>query len=134
MRQNYSKTRHYLSRTNGHIEYYNVPLLRWYREQMNLTVHAVGVAIGMNPDTCAKVFKGLASHKQLWRIAEFVAARLSLRMNDVWVLLHDTSLRTTEEFDRAVFSRKAVRSSGPARVGAHRPAPKNGGTYTRVRG
>lgn len=125
MRRNYSNKRRNSSRTAKPIEYYNVPLLHRYREVEELTVNGVGTAIGMNPDTVRQVFKGTASHKQLWRVKEFLKAD--------WAMLHDLSIRTRDELDRAVLSRKAVRSSGSAVVGVTQTrSVKRGATYTRV--
>ena len=109
----------------GKIDYYNLDLLHRYREAAGLTVNGVGTAIGMNPDTVRQVFKGTASHKQLWRVKEFLKAD--------WALLHDLSIRTRDELDRAVLTRKAVRSSGSAVVGVSQTrSVKRGGTYTRL--
>lgn len=133
MRQNYSKARRNSSSPIRAVKYYNVALLHHYRERADLSVHAVGKAIGMNPDTASKVFKGQASQKQLWRVAEFLAARLSLVVVEMWALLHSLNIRTRDELDRAVFSRKAVRSSGTAKVGVSQSrSVERGGTYTGV--
>jgi len=125
MRRNYSNARQNIGIPGYAGPYYNVALLHRYRERVGLTVHAIGVAIGMNPDTCAKVFKGRASHKQVWRVAVFLKAD--------WAKLHDLSIRTSDELDRAVFTRKAVRSSGSVAVGVSQTRPvRRGGTYTRA--
>lgn len=133
MRRNYSRRSRNSSSTDSAVSYYNVAVLHRYREISGLTVHAVGNAIGMNPDTCSKVFKGHASQKQLWRVAGFFAAKLSMRVVEMWIQLHNLSLRTRDEIDRAVFPEKAVRSSGPARVGVSQArSVKRERTYRRV--
>lgn len=110
------------SRNNGH--YYNLDLLDWCRETAELTVHGVAVKLGMNRDTARQVFKGKASYKHVWKVAQF--------FNLSWRDLHDLDL---VEFDRAVLNgySRSVRSSGPSPVGGRRPAPLNAPTYTRAR-
>lgn len=75
--------------------YYNVPLLNWFRENNDLTVHGTAVKMRMNRDTAIRVFDGRASQKQVWRVARF------FKVN--WSLLHDLELPPSE-FHRAVLN------------------------------
>src|SRR5690242_17839607 len=110
--------------------HYRHDLLKWRMSQMGFTpnrlaAHSLFVGpLTVHEDTVWRALEGeCGTIKKLWAIAEILNLDFSYLFN--------FDLRTTE-FDRAVLSRKAVRSSGSAVVGVSQArSVKRGGTYTR---
>lgn len=72
-------------------------------------------------DTVSRAISGdCRTLTKLWAIFIIVAKVISFEFAE---LFNVDRPDPNSEIDRAVFTRKAVRSSGPARVGARRPAP-----------
>lgn len=70
-------------------------------------------------DTVSRAISGdCRTLTKLWVIFTVIAGFNSFEFSELFMFD-----RSDSELDRAVFTRKAVRSSGPARVGARRPAP-----------
>lgn len=88
MRRNFSHN----SKYPGH---YRQDMLHWFRERMELSVSAVAVAAGVNKQTTQRVFDGVATQKQVWRIARYFKID--------WAMLHDLNLPFTE-FHRAALN------------------------------
>lgn len=77
MEQNSNPDRHYSA-------YYNHHLLAWRRDRMGLSNRKIAELLPANRQSVGAVFRGLASYKTLYPVAEFLDLD--------WAMLHSLTL------------------------------------------